>query len=79
MRLVNLPTDMLRTFVSVIDLGSYTKAGATVGRTQPAITLQIRRFRNSPAARSSGGRPGFHADGGRRDAAQLRAADPAPQ
>jgi DNA-binding transcriptional LysR family regulator len=42
--IVNFQTDLLRTFVSVIDLGAYTKAGDVLGRTQPAISLQIRRL-----------------------------------
>lgn len=42
--IINLQTDLLRTFVSVIDLGAYTKAGEALGRTQPAISLQIRRL-----------------------------------
>lgn len=42
--IVNFQTDLLRTFVSVIDLGAYTKAGDMLGRTQPAISLQIRRL-----------------------------------
>jgi DNA-binding transcriptional LysR family regulator len=36
--------DLLRTFVTVIDLGGYTKAGEALGRTQPAISLQMRRL-----------------------------------
>ncbi|MDQ2703897.1 MAG: LysR substrate-binding domain-containing protein, partial [Pseudomonadota bacterium] len=42
--IVNYQTDLLRTFVSVIDLGAFTKAGEALGRTQPAISLQIRRL-----------------------------------
>ncbi|WP_095088300.1 LysR substrate-binding domain-containing protein [Mesorhizobium sophorae] len=42
--IINFQTDLLRTFVSVIDLGAYTKAGDALGRTQPAISLQIRRL-----------------------------------
>lgn len=42
--IINLHTDLLRAFVSVIDLGGYTKAGEVLGRTQPAISLQIRRL-----------------------------------
>jgi len=42
--LMNLQTDLLRTFVSIVDLGSFTKAGAALGRTQPAISLQMRRL-----------------------------------
>ncbi len=41
---VNLPTDLLRTFVTVIDLGGYTKAANALGRTQPAISLQMNRL-----------------------------------
>jgi DNA-binding transcriptional LysR family regulator len=40
----NFQTDLLRTFVSVIDLGAFTKAGDALGRTQPAISLQVRRL-----------------------------------
>ena len=40
----NLQTDLLRTFVSIVDLGSFTKAGKTLGRTQPAVSLQMRRL-----------------------------------
>lgn len=44
MPIINLPTDVLRTFLAVIDLGSFTKAGHLLGRTQPAISLQIRKL-----------------------------------
>ncbi len=44
MTITNLPTDVLRTFLAVIDLGSFTKAGQLLGRTQPAISLQIRKL-----------------------------------
>lgn len=44
MKTVNLPTDLLRSFVTVSDHGGYTKAGAILGRTQPAISLQMRRL-----------------------------------
>lgn len=42
--LTNLPTDLLRTFVAVVELGGHSKAGAVLGRSQPAISLQIRRL-----------------------------------
>lgn len=42
--LTNVPTDLLRAFVTVVDLGSYTKAANVLGRTQPAVSLQIRRL-----------------------------------
>ena len=40
----NVPIDLQRAFVTVVDLGSYTKAAEALGRTQPAISLQIRRL-----------------------------------
>ncbi len=44
MRNVNLPTDLLRTFVTVIEVESFTLAAGTLGRTQPAISLQVQRL-----------------------------------
>ncbi|MGB3243485.1 MAG: LysR family transcriptional regulator [Sulfitobacter sp.] len=41
---VNLPTELLRTFVTVIEVDSYTHAAALLGRTQPAISLQMKRL-----------------------------------
>lgn len=40
----NLPTNLLRTFITVTDLGGYTRASAALSRTQPAISLQMRRL-----------------------------------
>ncbi len=42
--ITNLPTDLLRTFLAVVELGGHSKAGALLGRSQPAISLQIRRL-----------------------------------
>lgn len=39
-----LSLDNLRTFVSVIELGGYAKAGEWLGRSQPAISLQIKKL-----------------------------------
>lgn len=39
-----MQTDLLRTFATVADLRSFTRAGEALGRTQPAISLQIRRL-----------------------------------
>ena len=44
MRLINLPMDLLRSFVTVIEVESYTRAAQLLGRTQPAISLQIKRL-----------------------------------
>ena len=39
-----LSLDNLRTFVSVIEQGGYAKAGDFLGRSQPAISLQIKKL-----------------------------------
>jgi len=41
---MNLPTDLLRTFVTIADLGGFTRAAGVLGRSQPAISLQIKRL-----------------------------------
>lgn len=43
-RLVNLDLDLLRAFVAVVETASFTRAAAILGRTQPAVSLQIRRL-----------------------------------
>lgn len=40
----NLPMDLLRAFVTVVQFKSFTKAGELLGRSQPAISLQINRL-----------------------------------
>ena len=40
----NMPTDLLRTFVTIHDLGGFTSAGELLGRSQPAISLQIKKL-----------------------------------
>jgi DNA-binding transcriptional LysR family regulator len=42
--LTNIPTELLRTLVAVVDLASFTKAAAAMGVTQPAISAQIKRL-----------------------------------
>jgi DNA-binding transcriptional LysR family regulator len=42
----NVPTELLRAFVTVIDLKGYTRAGERLGRSQPAISLQIKRLQD---------------------------------
>jgi DNA-binding transcriptional LysR family regulator len=41
-----LSLDNLRTFVGIIELGGYSKAGELLGRSQPAISLQIKKLEN---------------------------------
>ncbi len=43
-RLVNLDIDLLRAFVTVVETGSFTRTAALLGRSQPAVSLQIRRL-----------------------------------
>jgi len=40
----DLDISLLRTFVAIVDTGGLTSAGKKVGRTQPAVTHQIRRL-----------------------------------
>jgi len=40
----NIPTDLLRTLISVVDLRSFTKAANSLGVTQPAVSAQIKRL-----------------------------------
>ena len=40
----NLDIDLLRTFVTVVDTGSFTRTGEELGRTQSAISVQIKRL-----------------------------------
>ena len=42
--MLNVPTDLLRTLVTVVDLRSFTKAAAKLGVTQPAVSAQIKRL-----------------------------------
>ena len=40
----NLPTDLLRTFVTIVREDGFSKAGKKLGRSQPAISLQMNRL-----------------------------------
>lgn len=42
--MVNIPTELLRTFIKTVDLGSFTRAADAVGRSQSAISLQVQRL-----------------------------------
>jgi len=42
--MTNIPTELLRTLVAVVDLRSFTKAAQTLGVTQPAVSAQIKRL-----------------------------------
>jgi DNA-binding transcriptional LysR family regulator len=43
-RMTNIPTDLLRTLVAVVDMRSFTKAAVSLGVTQPAVSAQIKRL-----------------------------------
>ena len=40
----NLPMECLRSFVTVSEVRGFTQAGQLLGRTQPAVSLQIKRL-----------------------------------
>ena len=42
--MTNIPTDLLRALVAVIDCRSFTKAAVALGVTQPAVSAQIKRL-----------------------------------
>ena len=41
---INIPIEVVRTIVMIVECGSYSKAGERLGLSQPAISAQIRRF-----------------------------------
>lgn len=41
---INLPIDVLRAYITIIDVGGFTRAAAVLHRSQPAISLQIKRL-----------------------------------
>ncbi|MDO9414761.1 LysR substrate-binding domain-containing protein [Pararhizobium sp.] len=41
---VQLESDLLRTFVAVVDTGNFTKAAEQVGRTQSAVSMQMKKL-----------------------------------
>ncbi len=42
--MTNIPTELLRTLVAVVDMRSFTKAAQFLGVTQPAVSAQIKRL-----------------------------------
>lgn len=40
----NFPTDLIRSFVAVVEHGGFSQAGSIIGRSQPAMSLQIKRL-----------------------------------
>jgi DNA-binding transcriptional LysR family regulator len=53
----NLDLDLLKTFIAIADSGSFTRAAGDVGRTQSAVSMQIKRLEDIV------GRPVFVRDG----------------
>jgi DNA-binding transcriptional LysR family regulator len=41
---VNIPTDLLRTFIAIHELGSFTKTAQLLELTQPAVSAQMKRL-----------------------------------
>lgn len=44
--ITNIPTDLLRTLIAVVELRSFTKAAQQLGVTQPAVSAQIKRLQS---------------------------------
>lgn len=42
--MANIPTELLRTLIAVVDFRSYTKASQFLGLTQPAVSAQLKRL-----------------------------------
>jgi DNA-binding transcriptional LysR family regulator len=42
--MTNIPTELLRTFVAVFDMRSFTRAAQSLGITQPAVSAQVKRL-----------------------------------
>ena len=40
----DLPIDVLRTFVTIVDKGGFTQAAKVLGLTQPTISLQLKKL-----------------------------------
>lgn len=73
---VNLNMDVLRTFVTGLELGSFSKAAQRLGRSQSAISTQLRRLEEQagkPLLKKSG--RGLALTTARRESAELRETD----
>jgi DNA-binding transcriptional LysR family regulator len=42
--MLNIPTDVLRTLLAVVDMRSFTNAAQLTGVTQPTVSAQIKRL-----------------------------------
>jgi DNA-binding transcriptional LysR family regulator len=42
--MINLPTELLRTFIAIADTGNFSQAAELVHRTQSAVSMQIKRL-----------------------------------
>lgn len=42
--MINIPTELLRTLIAVVDMRSFTKAAKSLNITQPAVSAQIKRL-----------------------------------
>ncbi len=68
-RPANLDLDLLRSFVHIAETGSFTRAGEIVGRTQSAVSMQVRRLETVTGktllVRGKGGMVRLTSDGSR--------------
>jgi DNA-binding transcriptional LysR family regulator len=42
--MINIPTELLRTLIAVVDMRSFTRAAQSLGVTQPAVSAQVKRL-----------------------------------
>ena len=42
--MTSIPIDVLRAFVAVVETRGFTRAAEELGRTQPTISLQVKRL-----------------------------------
>lgn len=49
-----LDIDLLRAFVAVVETGSFSRAGERIGRSQSAVSMQIKRLEQSIGKRLLG-------------------------
>jgi DNA-binding transcriptional LysR family regulator len=71
-----LDVRVLRSFASVVETGSITETARRLGRTQPAITLQMKRLEDLTGRSCSSRSAGARVDRRRRYVALVREIDP---
>lgn len=70
----NIPIDLLRTLITISEMGGHSRAATLLGRTQPAISLQVKRLEQLMGAKllSQQGQKTILSDDGQRLAVYAR-------